>query len=116
MNELPQNELLSAYLDGELTAGERARVEELLAADPAARRLVDEFRAVRDRLHALPKYTVGEDLGDRVLRAAERRMLGQATAPTAAEETPSSPEMRPWRSVARRFLSPRTLAWSVAAA
>jgi negative regulator of sigma E activity len=116
MNELPQNELLSAYLDGELTADERARVEQLLAADPAARRVVDEFRAVRGRLQALPKHTVGEDLSERVLRAAERRMLGQTAAPTGEVETPAPPELRPWRSLARRFLTRRSLAWAAAAA
>ncbi len=44
MNDLPQNELLSAYLDGELTAAEQAEIEQLLADSPAARQLVEELR------------------------------------------------------------------------
>ena len=46
MNHLPQDELLSAYLDGELTAEEQAEAERLLAASPAARQLLDELWAV----------------------------------------------------------------------
>ncbi len=33
----PHDELLSAYLDGELSPAEQAEVERLLASDPAAR-------------------------------------------------------------------------------
>ena len=44
MNDLPENELLSAYLDGELSAAEQAEVERLLATNPAARQLLDELR------------------------------------------------------------------------
>ena len=45
MNDLSQNELLSAYLDGEFSAAEQAEVERLLAARPAARQLLDDLRA-----------------------------------------------------------------------
>jgi len=44
---VPESELLSAYLDGEVTAAEQARAEELLAADAEARRFVDGLRALR---------------------------------------------------------------------
>ncbi len=75
MNDLPENELLSAYLDGELTAAERAEVERLLAANPAARQLLDELRTLRATLRALPPRKLGEDLSRQVLREAQRRML-----------------------------------------
>ncbi len=45
MNEVPETELFSAYVDGELTADEQARVEQLLAASPEARQLLEELRA-----------------------------------------------------------------------
>jgi negative regulator of sigma E activity len=41
---------LSAYLDGELTAGEAREVEAALAADPALRAELDELRAAVDAL------------------------------------------------------------------
>ncbi len=45
MKDELQNELLSAYLDGELSPAERAEVEQFLAANPAARKLLEELRA-----------------------------------------------------------------------
>ena len=69
------DELLSAYLDDELTPEERARVEERLAADPAARQLLDELRAVSRAMKDLPPATLGADLRETVLRRAERAML-----------------------------------------
>jgi hypothetical protein len=49
--------LLAAYLDGvsELDAGERRRVEELLAADPTLRGEADALRAMIGKLRELPR-------------------------------------------------------------
>jgi len=75
MNDVPDTELFSAYLDGELTADEHARVEQLLAASPVARQLLEELRAVGSSLQLLPQQKLDEDLSARVLEIAERRML-----------------------------------------
>lgn len=75
MNDPKQNELLSAYLDGELTAAEQAEVERLLDDDPAARQLLEELRALSVVLQTLPREELGKDLSEKVLRAAERRVL-----------------------------------------
>lgn len=48
------SELLSAYLDDELTADERAFVEGALEASPELRRELDELRATQTLLRALP--------------------------------------------------------------
>jgi anti-sigma factor RsiW len=40
------DELLSAYIDNELSAEERAAVEARLASDPAAQQLLHELRSV----------------------------------------------------------------------
>ncbi len=69
------DELLSAYLDDELPPDERARVEERLAADPAARRLLEELRSVSRVMQELPPEKLSADLRDSVLRRAERAML-----------------------------------------
>lgn len=69
------DELLSAYLDDEVTPEERARVDERLAADPAARQLLDELRSVSRAMKELPAATLGTDLRESVLRRAERAML-----------------------------------------
>ncbi len=72
------DQLLSAYLDDELTPEERARVEERLAVDPAARQLVEQLRAVSRTLQGLPQESLGEDLRGAVLQRAERAMLAPA--------------------------------------
>lgn len=109
MRDLPKNELLSAYLDGELTAAEQAKVERLLATDPAARQLFDELRALSAALHALPKQKLGEDLTERVLRAAEgRRQSGEGPEPRDASAWAPVPLVR---SVFRRVATRRTMAW-----
>jgi len=109
MNTLPENELFSAYLDGELTAAEQAQMDRLLAANPAARQLLDELRTLSTTLQSLPQQKLGEDLGPRVLRIAERRML--------TEEPPDDVKRVPFaavplaRSIFRRVLQPRAVVW-----
>jgi anti-sigma factor RsiW len=80
----PDDELLSAYLDDELTPEERARVEARLAADPAARQLLDELRSVSQAVRSLPQESLPADLSESVLRRAERAMLS-SDASTAGE-------------------------------
>jgi anti-sigma factor RsiW len=50
----PMPDMLSAYLDGELTAAEREAVEARLAASAEWRAELDEVRAARDALRGLP--------------------------------------------------------------
>jgi hypothetical protein len=106
MTDLPQNELFSAYLDGELTAAEQAEMEQLLATSPAARQLLDELRALSATLQNLPREGIGEDLSRQVLRVAERRMLTEG-GPGDAETAP----MPPGRSRFQRFATRRNLVW-----
>jgi hypothetical protein len=123
MKDLPENELLSAYLDGELTAAEQAEVEQLLARSPASRQLLEELRALSSKLQALPRYTLGEDVSQQVLRVAERRMLTQPSTgadirPAGRTDMPGKvplPAPRRVRAILRRVFSPRALVWSALA-
>src|SRR3954468_13762120 len=63
--------LLSAYLDGELTAAEKLRVEQLLASSAEARQLVEELSVLRAGLQALPQHRLEASFADRVLQIAE---------------------------------------------
>ncbi len=47
-------ELLSAYLDGEVTAKERQQVKELLAEDKEAQKLYQRLLNLRHKIHNLP--------------------------------------------------------------
>ncbi len=86
-NEQFDDELLSAYVDGELTGEELAQVERRLADDPQSRQLVEELRALGQEIQSLPQETVGEDLRATIMQRAERAMLlgtgeQQATLPS----------------------------------
>jgi hypothetical protein len=119
MNDVPDTELFSAYLDGELTANEQVRVEQMLAASVEARQLVEELRALGNTLQCLPHQKLDEDLTARILQAAERRMLlpgdsgNQPSAGRAAEAlTESDADSTGWLGIPwRGMFSKRALIW-----
>ncbi len=98
MSDHPSNpklddELLSAYIDGELTASERAAVEARLAIDPAAQKLVHELRSVSQSVQAIPTATLGRDLSQEILRRARQATPSPSPSSTksaAAESTTTS--------------------------
>ncbi len=108
----PTSELISAYVDGELTADEQAVVEQAMRDDPDVRRMHDELRTLRFTLQALPRYEPEQDLTERILRQAERTMLGggdlarpgthdeESAKPVPLAELPPTVAMTsdPWRS------------------
>lgn len=68
-------ELLSAYLDGEVTASERRQVEQWLATDSQTQRLYARLLALRQNLQTLPIARSGQSvdqLVDRVTARIER--------------------------------------------
>src|SRR5688500_10211116 len=94
--EVINEELLSAYLDGECTADEQVETEARIAASPELRQLVDDLRHVRASLEILPQHRLEANFAERVLRRAEREVLtgghdlAHTVAPTAVED-PSPP-------------------------
>ena len=80
------DELLSAYVDGELTAAERALVENRLRSDAAAAALVEELRSLSSTIKSLPRETLPRDLRPGVLAEVEQARAdlerhGPATLP-----------------------------------
>ncbi len=75
MDNFYNDERISSYLDGELSADEQARFEERLAESAELRQLVEELRALRGSLDLLPRYQLEPDFAERVLRRAEQQML-----------------------------------------
>ncbi|QDT76144.1 anti-sigma factor family protein [Lacipirellula limnantheis] len=100
------DELLSAYVDGELTAAERALVEERLRSDPMAAALVDELRSLSSAIKSLPRETLSRDLRVGVLAEVE-----QAQADSDAR----GPATLPLTPVDRWAGIRRGLAWSALA-
>jgi len=87
------DELLSAYLDGELAPAERTRVESQLAADPEARQLLDELRAFSGEVRDLPRYSAGSGFSQRVVQAAlsAKAKLNEEVTPASHAGMPSLP-------------------------
>lgn len=85
MNEPFSDELISAYLDGELTAEEQSLVEQALVENAECRQLFEELRALRGSLQSLPSHRPPSGFSQRVIRRAERAMLQDSeNAPDAA--------------------------------
>ncbi|OHB78255.1 MAG: hypothetical protein A2W31_04615 [Planctomycetes bacterium RBG_16_64_10] len=105
MHDPLQDELLSAYLDGELSADERRLVERRLAESPADRRLVEELSTLSRSLQSMPRYELSARFRDDVLRRAERAMLTRRDVSSA----PRPAELGRWRWWPIRGLRP--LVW-----
>jgi hypothetical protein len=131
-NHDPDDELLSAYLDGELSADERAAVEARLATDPAAEQLLRELRSVSQSVQAMPTESVGRDLSEDIIRRvrvvrgspdpahdSDRRSPANAERetfdPTSGEvgrPAPSSPRLADSIPKIRIFNSRRAWIWA----
>lgn len=66
MSDLAED-VLSAYLDDELGASERAEVERRLAESPEWRGILDEVRATREALRSLPELDGPPEFWARVM-------------------------------------------------
>ncbi len=103
----PPNVDLAAYLLGQLEPGERARVEQELAADRAVRADLDELEGTAELLkRAAPAYEVPAGLEARTFRALERAIAEEgehvATADPAQEPRAPSGRRRWWHGRSRR--------------
>jgi hypothetical protein len=74
-------ELLSAYLDGEVTAAERRQVEEWLENDPATKRLYSRLLSMQHGFQSMPVPRAeqsAQELAAKVLQRVERKPRKQA--------------------------------------
>jgi hypothetical protein len=78
------DELLSAYVDDELTPDERATVEERLRTNEGARQTLAELQRAADAVKALPVRGLGRDLSANIWAAIDE---AQAQPPAADEPT-----------------------------
>ena len=78
MNEMGKekfsDELISAYLDNELSEIDCKRVEEALMDSAEYRQMFNELKALGESFQSLPQYRLGADFPQRVLDRAEREM------------------------------------------
>jgi len=90
MNRNFPEELISAYLDGRVTADERIRVEEALAGSAELRRLHSDLQRVQSGLRQLPRVSLPADFADRVIQRIEKNPLHRS-APLPAVAEPAVP-------------------------
>jgi hypothetical protein len=89
MNEKFSDERISAFLDDELSAEDRALIERELAENADLRQAVEELRALRTGLQALPRHRLETNIAERVLQLAEREVLVGSRAADQAGGLPA---------------------------
>src|SRR4051812_14457266 len=100
MSEL-EPDMLSAYLDGELSPDERAAVEAQLAASADWRAELAEVRSTRDALRGLPLREARVGFWDAVREHVEAvEPVVDDTAPVGPVPIPAAPSRRRWAWVA----------------
>jgi hypothetical protein len=74
------DELLAAYVDGQVQGAERARIEQAIARDARLAQRVAQYRASRSRLRGVFDNAVHEPISQRLLQSAR-----SASRPTSAQ-------------------------------
>ena len=97
-----RNELLSAYVDGQLSAGERARLETQLATDPALQAELEALRHTVALVRDLPPAPIPRNF-----------ILPQKMKPSVAARSRPARRVRPRRAWAAPLLTAATAAVSL---
>lgn len=66
---------LAAYVDDEVDAAERAEIEQHLAANPEHRQMLEELKAQRQLIRALPRESAPADVAEALAQQLERAAL-----------------------------------------
>ena len=107
-NRIP-DELISAYLDGELDSQQHAQVEHLLDSESRFQQMLEELRTLRETLHSLPRRRLDAGFHERVLRKAAQRSAAATQVTPAGKSASRDARGRP----SGGFL--RGLFWAAAA-
>ena len=83
-NQLSNEELISAYIDGELDTEGCAQVKALLEENSAYRRLFDELREVGDQVRLIPNQQLEQGFRDQVLRETGKSTAAVVMVPHQA--------------------------------
>ncbi|HEU4774075.1 MAG TPA: hypothetical protein VFS82_06085 [Lysobacter sp.] len=90
MNRVPE-EMLMAFVDGELEAGPAAEVERAMRDSPEVAAAVARARALRERVRAAYAPVLDEPLPARLLEAALGPVRAEAVAPAPAPASAAAP-------------------------
>lgn len=101
-NRQLSDELLSGFLDGELSPEERAAVEQRIDEDPRERAALAELRTLGESLAELPRLRVDPHFSARVLEkiaAAERKSEAEKSVRRGSVAVAEPGGSRPWLAV-----------------
>lgn len=101
------DEQLSAYLDGELTDDQQARIDALLHDDPSVRDRLHRLRETAQWVAELPRRAAPAELPDDVIAAIERNDLLGDKSPAPIHRRPA------WRTARSLLLTAALLAVTV---
>ena len=107
-------ELLSAYLDGQLTATELREVESWLARDEAARTLVEELRGVSQQVRDLPRESVPAEWTQRLAARLDESSHDKVSPSGSADSGDAMPAFSIGRSSRGWWWSAAAIAAAVA--
>lgn len=93
-----ERELLTAYIDGELSNRQRRTLTKLLRRSPEARKLLKEMQTDSDELRALAPAHLKQDLSDSVLMLIAQRHLQRPQPQTQPAVAPPAVPVTPGRS------------------
>jgi len=129
MNTLQLEQLISGYIDGELSPGRKSEVENLLQHDPAAKKLYKELMFLRKEIRQIRRRNLPHDFQKKLFERIDRETVSIAgklveqstsvdfTLPVAdvrqKQEFAVTPQGSRFR-LARRLKHPRVLALPVA--
>jgi hypothetical protein len=113
------DEIVMAYVDGELDAARRAEIEAAIAGDPALAQRIEQQRALRARLGGAFAKVMEDRVPDRLAAAARGVAASGDPArgnvlkfPARAAHVPSAPwRTREWTAMAASLLVGVLLSW-----
>ena len=91
-----REELISAYLDGELSAAEQQQVLQWFSEDEAAHKLFNEFQLLRESLRTLPAEQLNEDFTREVIERVKQGSPEPLPASLSQEVVGRSAETPAW--------------------
>jgi hypothetical protein len=118
------DEILMAYVDGEVDAKLRADIDAAIAGDPALARRVERQRAVRAKVSGAFAKVLDQPLPDQLMRAARGAGAAEAPAsrgnvlqfPARPSRAPSPPwRGREWAAMAASLLLGAVISWRLLA-
>lgn len=75
MNQKLTDEVISAYLDGELSPAQHTDVERRIQSSPRAQAQLEDFRKLSRLIQETPQERLPQEFSDQIMHLAERRSL-----------------------------------------